>query len=227
MLFNKVQRGVLSPGYSNCDILAFSRRTKNSTVGPLEIELWNKKKKRNGKKEAESSILLCLILFWQALSKKCKNIQAWKLNIVVLYVFTFSWERLLTENKTEQNRPVLLVGFASFYVGTVLYYLVQAKLLFNGQTKCHTGMNRAQPGNRTPPKQSCNVVVYLNSLLAEVAHQKYLKYLVFWEAYSTIIMFFVTQFFKLRIWLLKIIERLNTIFICRETYFTFVQTPLK
>ena len=37
---------------------------------------------------------------------------------------------------------------------------LQAKLLFNGWTKCHIGTDRTQPGNRTPPFCLCKSVCH-------------------------------------------------------------------
>ena len=127
----------------SCAGLKFNRWT----VGNWIVE--QKKRSKTEKKKQNRPFCSVLFSFDRWSQKNVKTYRPEELKIGVLYVFTFSWERLSKENKTEQNWPVLLVGFASFYVQTVLYNLVQAKLLFNRQTKCHTGKNCAQPGNRT------------------------------------------------------------------------------
>ena len=62
-----------------------ARGTQNSTVATVGYHIKlnrGKKKKQNGKKlrpKPMAVCLLCLILFSQALSKKCKNTQHWRI----------------------------------------------------------------------------------------------------------------------------------------------------
>ena len=136
--------GVLFPGYWNHDICTGLKNwTKNSMVEPLNNSIVRKKKKQ---KKQNGHVCIFAQSYSPNIQTSINILKHTGLVYLILQscMFIFCKIRLAKENKTEQKSVLIFHLYVQFVPDCTW------KLLFNGQTKCHTGTDHAQPGNRMP-----------------------------------------------------------------------------